>query len=116
MANIILNYIFWIFALYGFFEIIRGIIYINTYTKFKNEGIYLIIAVKNQEQIIEFFLRSSLFRIFYGKEKLFKDIIVVDLKSEDNTKEIASRITKEYEELKVLNWKECKDIIDGINN
>ena len=89
---------------------------INTYKNFKSEGIYLIIAVKNQEKMIEYFLRSSLFRIFYGKEQYFKDIIVVDLKSEDSTKEIANRITKEYEELKVLNWKECKEIIDGINN
>ena len=49
----ILNTIFWTLALYGLFEIIKNIIYISTYTKFKSDGIYLIIAVKNQEEKIE---------------------------------------------------------------
>ena len=43
----ILNTIFWTLALYGLSEIVKNIIYINTYTKFKSKGIYLIIGVKN---------------------------------------------------------------------
>lgn len=112
----ILNTIFWTLALYGLFEIIKNIIYINTYTKFKSDGIYLIIAVKNQEEKIEGFLRSILFKILYGKEDYLKNIIVADLKSTDKTKEIAKKLSKEYDCLKVLNWRECKDIIDNIND
>lgn len=111
----LLNAIFWTLALYGFFEIIKNIIYIFTYTKFKSDGIYLIIAVKNQEEKIEGFLRSSLFKILYGKEDYLKNIIVADLKSTDKTKEIAKKLSYEYECVKVLNWKECKDIIDNVN-
>ena len=111
----LLNAIFWTLALYGFFEIIKNIIYIFTYTKFKSDGIYLIIAVKNQEEKIEGFLRSSLFKILYGKEDYLKNIIVADLKSTDKTKEIAKKLSYEYECIKVLNWKECKDIIDNVN-
>ena len=44
--------IFWTLALYGLFEIIKNIIYITTYNKFKSEGIYFIISVKNQEEEI----------------------------------------------------------------
>ncbi len=115
MIEFIMNTIFWTLALYGFFEIIKNIIYVSTYTKFKADGIYLIIAVKNQEEKIEGFLRSSMFKILYGREDYVKNIIVADLKSTDKTKEIAKRLSKEYDELEVINWKECKDLLDNIN-
>ena len=111
----ILNTIFWTLALYGLFEIIKTIIYITTYTKMQSDSIYIIIAVKNQEEKIEGFLRSILFKILYGKEDYLKNIIVADLKSTDKTKEIAKKLSKDYDCLKVLNWRECKDIIDNID-
>lgn len=115
MLEFLFNTIFWTLAIYGLFEIIKNIIYIGTVTKFKADGIYVILAVKNQEEKIEGCLRSILFKILYGKEECFKNIIVADLESEDDTKEIAKRLSKEYESLKVINWKECKEIIDSIN-
>ena len=48
MWDFILNGVFWILALYGLFEIIKNIIYICTYTNLKADGIYIIIATKNQ--------------------------------------------------------------------
>ena len=111
----ILNTIFWTLALYGLFEIIKNIIYLSTYTNFKSDGIYLIIAVKNQEEKIEGFLRSTLFKILYGREDYLKNIMVADLKSEDKTKEIAKKLSDEYECLKVISWKECRDIIDNVD-
>ena len=111
----ILNTIFWTLALYGLFEIIKNIIYLSTYTNFKSDGIYVIIAVKNQEEKIEGFLRSTLFKILYGREEYLKNIIVADLKSQDKTKEIAKKLSNEYECLKVISWKECKDIIDNVD-
>ncbi len=113
--DFLLNIAFWTLAIYGLFEIIKDIIYIFTYTKFQSDGIYLIIAVKNQEEKIEGFLRSSMFKILYGKEDYLKNIIVADLKSEDNTKEIAKKLEKEYDCLKVTSWKECKDLIDNVD-
>ncbi len=108
--------IFWTLALYGLFEIIKNIIYITTYTKFRSDGIHFIIAVKNQEEEIEGFIRSTLFKVLYGKEDYLKNIIVADLESTDKTKTIAKKLEKEYDCLKVTNWKECKDIIDNIND
>lgn len=66
----IITIIVWTLALYGLFEIIKNIIYICTYTKLNSDGIYFIIAVKNQEEKIEGFLRNILFRIIYGKEEI----------------------------------------------
>ncbi len=115
MTEFILNTIFWILAIYGLLEIVKSIIQLFTYTKFQSDGIYIIIAVKNQEEKIECFLRSSLFKILYGKEDYLKNVIVADLKSTDKTKEIAKKMEAEYECLKVTSWKECKDIIDNVD-
>ena len=79
MLEFILSTIFWTLAFYGLFELVKNIIYICTYTKLKSDGIYVIIAVKNQEDKIEGFLRSILFKILYGREEELKNVIVADL-------------------------------------
>jgi hypothetical protein len=116
MENFIINSILWTLALYGLFELVKQIIYICTYTNMKADGIYIIIAVRNQEERIECFLRSSLFKLLYGKEEYIKDIIVTDLDSTDKTREILDKMSLDYECVKITNWKECKDIIDNIEN
>lgn len=115
MLEFITNTIFWTLAIYGLFEIIKNIIYISTYTKFKSDGIYVIIAVKNQEEKIEGFLRSILFKILYGREEYLKNIIVADLNSNDNTKDIVRKLSKDYDILKVTSWKDCKEIMDNVD-
>lgn len=116
MWNFIINSILWTLALYGLFELIKQIIYMCTYTNLKADGIYIIVAVKNQEEKIEGFLRSSLFKIFYGKEDDIKDIIITDLGSTDRTKEIIDKISIIYDGIKIASWKECKDLIDNIES
>ena len=115
MLDFILHTAFWTLAIYGLIEIIKSIIYISTYTKCKSDGMFLIIATKNQEDKIECFLRSSLFKITYGKEDFIKNIIVADLNSKDKTMEIAKKLSADYGCIKVTNWKECKNIIDSID-
>lgn len=116
MGDFIANTILWTLALYGLFEIIKTIINIFTYTNLQSDGIYVIVAVKNQENKIEGFLRSFLFRIIYGKEESIKNIIVTDLDSNDKTISILNNLQKEYENLKVTNWRECKEVIESIKN
>ncbi len=115
MMEFILHGVFWVLALYGLFELIKDIIYICTYTKLKSDGIYMIIATKNQEQKIEGFLRTLLFRLIYGKEELIKDVIVTDLGSKDDTEKILNKLSKDYDCIKLANWKDCKEVIDSIN-
>ena len=115
MEEFIVNTIIWTLALYGLFEIIKEIIYMYTYTKFKSDGTYLLIVTKNQEKYIENFLRTVLFKVIYGKEESLKNIIVVDLNSTDGTKEIVNKMSKDNEYLKCITWKECKEIIDNVN-
>lgn len=115
MLEFILSTTFWTLAFYGLFELAKNIIYICTYTKLKSDGIYVIIAVKNQEEKIEGFLRSILFKILYGREEELKNVIVADLESKDDTKQIVKKLSKDYECLKVLNWKETKELMDNID-
>ena len=116
MENFIISSILWTLALYGLFELIKQIISMITYTNLSADGIYIIIGVKNQEEEIEGFLRSSLFKIFYGKEESIKHIIIADLGSTDRTKEIISKMSLDYDGVKTTNWKECKEIIDNIDD
>ena len=115
MVDFILNGVLWVLALYGLFEIIKTIIYTYTYTNLKADGIYVIIAAKNQERKIEGFLRSFLFRLLYGKEENIKDVIVVDLNSTDETKKILEKLSNDYDEIKMSNWRDCKNLIDNID-
>ena len=108
-----ISIIIWTLALYGLFEIIKNIIYICTYTKLNSNGMYFIIAVKNQEEKIECCLRNLLFRIIYGREDI-NNIFVVDLNSKDNTKKIIEKLSKEYEQINLLTLKECKELMDNI--
>ena len=65
---------------------------------------------------IEGFIRTTLFRIIYGKEENIKNVIAVDLNSTDETKKILEKLSNEYENIKVSNWKEYKEIFDNIDN
>ncbi len=116
MINFIINAIIWTLALYGLLEIIKNIIFTYTYTNLKADGIYMIIAVKNQENKIEVFLRSILFRILYGKDDYIRNIIVADLNSKDKTKEILEKISKDYKCVEVVDWKEFKETMQNIND
>lgn len=114
MGSYILNAVFWVLALYGLFEIIKTIIYTYTYTNLRADGIYVIIAAKNQEKRIEGFIRSFLFRIIYGKEENIKDVIVVDLNSTDETKKILEKLSGDYDNIKMSNWRDCKELLDNL--
>ena len=116
MGDFIFNTILWTLAIYGAFEIIKTIINIYTYTNLKSDGIYVIVAVKNQEEKIEGFMRSFLFRVIYGKEDAINNIIITDLDSKDDTVNILNKLEKDYECIKVTNWRECKEIIESVKD
>ena len=73
----------------------------------------MIIATKNQEEKIEGFLRSLLFRVLYGKEDYISEIIVADLGSKDNTTKILENLQKDFVEIQFCDWKTCKEILEN---
>lgn len=124
MIYFLLNIILWTLALYGLIEIIKTVVYSYTYSSRginDSDGIYLIIATKNQEENIEGFLRSNLLNSVYGNKdnmkeyNYTKDILVVDLSSKDKTREIVEKISEDSDCFKVIDWEECKNILDNVN-
>ncbi len=112
MLNFLINCIFWVLALYGLVEIIKNIIYIHTCNKIKTEGINVIVAVKNQEDKIEGFLRSLNFRLLYGNDDIVENIIVLDLNSNDNTKNIVNNFSYDCSNIKLINWNEFEELFN----
>ena len=114
MVDFILNLVLWTCAIYGLIEIVKNIYYICSTTNLKNDGIYLIIACKNQENSIEAYMRSVFFRLVYGKEEYIKNVLVTDLNSSDQTVDILKRLQEDYKCMKIINWKKCKEIMDSV--
>lgn len=110
MLDFVINCILWVCALYGLIEIIKNIIYIHTCNTIKTDGIHMVILVKNQENKIEGFIRALNFKILYGKEDYFKDILILDLNSNDNTKNIIENISNDNSNIKLINWNEFNDL------
>lgn len=75
----------------------------------------MIVAVKNQEDEIEGFLRTLNFRILYGKEDSVENILVLDLNSSDNTKKIVEKFAFKYPNIKVINWDEFEEIFSPVH-
>ncbi|HJJ11131.1 MAG TPA: glycosyltransferase [Clostridiaceae bacterium] len=114
MIDFILNCILWTLALYGFWDILKIIKSTLKNRRIESNGIFVIVAVKNQEHQIEGFLRSVIFRILYGKEEYLKKIIVTDLDSVDNTKSILEKFSNDYSEIKLVDWEACKKQLDSL--
>lgn len=114
MDNFISNVVLWTFALYGFFEVLKSLIRTYYKPKVSSGGIYLFIAVKNQENKIEGFLRTMLFRFIYGKEENIDNIFVVDLNSTDKTADILNILANDYDCIKYTDLKNCKEILDSM--
>lgn len=112
----ILNCIFWTLAIYGFWDILKIIFESFIHKKIKSNGIFLIIATKNQEYQIEGFLRSVVFRILYGKYDYLKNVILTDLNSTDSTKLILEKFSKDYNDIKLIEWNDCKVQLDKLFN
>ncbi len=52
----------------------------------------------------------------YGKEDVIKKVIVTDLDSKDNTLKALKKFNKENKYINVSSWKECKEIMDLIDD
>lgn len=116
MLNFILATLFWTISLYGLLEIIKKMIYSFTYSKIGDNNTYVILAVKNGENYIEGTLKAMVSKMLTESITPLKKIIVVDLNSSDMTYEIIKRIGKDNDNIKIVNWEKCKDILDKINS
>lgn len=116
MLNIISTSILWTLAIYGIIEIIRELISIVTKENTRLKNTYIIIAVKDNEENVEFFLRSTLYNLYNDNQELLENVIIADMGSNDNTSKIIEKLAKEYEPIKVMDWNNCKELLDECFN
>lgn len=105
----------WILAIYGLIEIVisafKFIVFMNNNVK----DMYILIAVKNQENTIEGIIRSIVFKnIYHRNESLFNNIIIADMGSTDETLNILKKLAGEYSFLRILDGKASQDVLDTI--
>ena len=112
----ILKSIIWILAIYGLIDIIKETFSAFSVPRVKIDDTYIIVAVKNQSNSIENLLRNLLFKIFYIKDESNANLIVTDLGSNDETKQILIKLKEDYNCLQLLDWQECKKLIDYMIN
>lgn len=112
MKEFIMNGILWTFAIYGFIEIVKTIVSEITYNQKNTKGIHLVIAVKNVADRIEGLLRPILFKNICERGELPNDIIITDLGSTDETKIILNKLKKDYGNIKIIDWKDCKELLE----
>ncbi len=98
MVYYIINTVLWTLALFGVIELIKEIV--NSKTKRKNN--YIVILVKDEENCIEWIIRKIIIKIKSDKIQDVKKIIVVDLGSEDTTKEIVEKLALDYNIIKIV--------------
>lgn len=110
----IIQAIIWILALYGLLEIIIQA-YKAVFVMNNVKDMYILIAVKNQEDNIEGIIRSIVFKNIYDRnEGIFNNIIIADMGSTDSTVKILKKLCQEYEFLKLVDCSESNDIMKEI--
>ena len=111
----LLQIVIWILAIYGLIEIIINIFNGITLVNNNIKDMYILIAVKNQEDTIEGIVRSIVFKnIYYKNESLFNNIVIADMGSTDDTLHILRMLSKEYSFLKIVDCKESQEFMDNI--
>ena len=107
------NIFMWFIFVYGLIEFFKNIIYFfYSKNKINNNGISVIIAVKNGEKSIEGFLRDFMFKKDgeIGNERT--NIIITDLNSSDETSVILEKLNKDYTNINIRSWNELKEELD----
>ena len=52
----------------------------------------------------------------YGKEENIKKVILTDLDSHDKTMQMLKELKQDEDSVKVDTWKECKNVMDMIDD
>ncbi len=115
--NILLQSVFCFFVVYGVIQM--GI---NIYRELcnvyfvKNEDVYIIITVKNQQDTIEGIIRSIVWKSLNSKRGggIVPNILVVDMGSTDETPEILERLCVEYDFIEVTDNVEYTKILEKL--
>jgi len=107
MFKFIIEIILCTFFLYGVLSLLKDVLNTSTYNKISNR-VKLILTVKNVEDGIENYIRE----LNLGKN-FYNNLVVIDLDSEDRTREILEELQKDCMNIKILSKKEGKEYLNS---
>lgn len=98
MWLILLKSIITVLVIYALIDILhKTIIAFFVHEPYKNENVFIVIKVKNQESRIEGVVRSLIWKYLSASGGGYiPNILIVDTGSEDSTPEIAERLSEDY--------------------
>lgn len=106
----------WTFAIYGFLCFLFQLF--NSFSlrkKYRRGDCYIILAAKNQQDMIESMLRHLIFRAgLEGRDELLTNIMLIDANSSDDTQRIMKRLAREYRFVKVIKPTEIQSFVEEL--
>ncbi len=113
--NLFVSAVICFFAVYGviqlFFRFAAGM---RPPGEIHVDNVYTVMAVRNQEETIEGMIRSAAWKsVARQGGRTINDIVVLDLGSEDETREILQKLEQEYDFVHVMSREDYIDAVKG---
>ena len=115
MMQRILEYIVCLLAIYGLFSLVRGAIgAVHCKVTGKRPVVRAILLVRNAEEHIEYIIRNIVNKEYKSKVLSDKNIIIVDMNSEDLTYVMLEKLQNDFQNINILTYEERLKIFDDI--
>jgi hypothetical protein len=116
MLEQIFRFLYHVLAIYGLFCLIVGAFgYIYKKVNIKGCKIQMVLLVKDAERCIEGIIRNIFMGDFLRKLVLDGRLTVIDLGSEDKTRDILYRLKDEYMCMEIVEEDEKGKVLDGFS-
>lgn len=113
--NLFVSAIICIFAVYGVMQLcFRFAAGLRPPGEVRVGDVYTVMTVRNQEETIEGMIRSAAWKsVLRQGGRTINDIVVLDLGSEDETRDILQRLEREYDFVHVMSREDYIDAVKG---
>lgn len=116
-GNIFLDALFWFFVAVGILSIIQSMVHWITGARRKNDDMYVVLTVKNQQDTVEAMIRSIVWQNLHNKNGgAIPQIVVVDLGSQDETSSILKRLSEDFQFIHITDKQGYMDWIKKMVN
>lgn len=112
----LLECIIYLLASYGLLMLIMNIFdMLRCRIRGRRPAVRIVLLVKNAEEQIEYIVRNSIRKEYASKVLSDKNIMIVDMNSEDNTYEYLERLEKSFCGIEALQYEDREQIYNGFD-
>lgn len=113
MEQLFISVIILLLATYGLVVLLKEFAYSYRIAK-NNDGIRLVVLVKNREQDAEWILRKTLSEEGILIDKCKLPVLIVDMESNDDTQSILKSLAMEHEEFELVEYGNRNKIFEEV--